>query len=817
MSSTGVKPLRRGQPPAGKVEAPRQPIEQLKQSAEESLRQFRLAVEQSPVSVVMTAPDGRIEYVNEAFERITGYAAKEVLGRTPAFLKSGLLEEEFYRQLWMTLTAGRVWRGEFHNRRKDGSLYWESATISPVRDETGAISRFIAVKEDITARKHSEAELARLVGLQAAILENAAYAIIAADPAGTITIFNRAAERLLGYRADEVVGRVTPAIFHDPEEVARRAVEFSEALRERIEPGFDVFVARARRGLPNEYEWTYLRKDGSRVPVLLSVTALWGREGEVTGYLGIANDIAERKRGEREIAQSLAELRGFIRQAPSAVAMFDCDMRYLMCSERWIEDYNLGGIPVIGRSHYEVFPEIPERWRQIHLRCLAGAVERSDEDLFEREDGSRFWLRWEVRPWRDSEGKIGGLIMASEDITRLKNSELALQAANQELEGAIRREALLTAAARDANKAKSEFLANMSHEIRTPMNAVIGMSALLLETPLTSEQRQYLEAVQTSGESLLAIINDILDFSKIEARRLELEEVVFDLRKFVVDVAEVLLVPARAKGLVLETTVASNAPGEVRSDPTRLRQVLLNLGMNAIKFTETGRIRIQVEFRGDKLHFAVIDTGIGIPQAALGKLFHAFSQADSSTTRTHGGTGLGLVICRHLVELMGGRIGVESAPGQGSRFWFTISSRLPSQGGSRSASLPSLPEVRAGLRILLAEDNPINQKVALAMLRKFRCEVEVAPNGEAAVEAVASRPFDLVLMDCQMPVLDGYEATARIRANPATAGIPIIAMTANAMVGDRDRCLEAGMSDYLSKPIQPRVFGEMLARWSQGA
>lgn len=652
--------------------------------------------------------------------------------------------------------------------------------------------------------------------LHAAILENAGYAIIASDPNGIITTFNRAAEKMLGYTAEELVGRATPEVFHDAIEVIARASQISRELGETISPGFEVFVAKARRDLPNEHEWSYLRKDGTRIPVLLTVTALRDANGALTGFLGMAVNLSERKQAERLVARSREQLEAFVLNAPSAVAMFDRELRYVICSQRWIEDYGLQGRSLTGVSHYEIFPDIPEHWKAVHRRCLSGSVERSEEDLFERTDGSRYWLRWEVRPWRDLTGTIRGLMMASEDITRQKTSELALQEANRNLETAKRRAEELAEAARQASAAKSEFLANMSHEIRTPMNGVIGMAGLLLGTDLTPEQRQYTDVIQTSGEALLALINDILDFSKIEARKLELSEVDFGLHALIHATVAILEVTAKAKGLGLRCMVEPDVPRRVRGDPERLRQVILNLGGNAVKFTQSGGIEIRVapdpspDLAGH-VCFRFCDTGIGIPASKLHRLFQPFTQADSSTTRTFGGSGLGLAISKHLVELMGGRIGVESTPDQGSEFWFTYPPvRVPDPVIGPQTAPPPLPS-SLSLRILLAEDNVVNQKFALAILRKLGCQTDVVATGSDALVAVARKSYDMVLMDCQMPEMDGYEATRQLRARGAT--LPIVAITANAMAGDRERCLAAGMNDYLSKPIRPAALAEMLMRW----
>ena len=495
---------------------------------------------------------------------------------------------------------------------------------------------------------------------------------------------------------------------------------------------------------------------------------------------------------------------------PSMVYLKDAEtLRFVLVNRAGERALGLPREQILGRSDDDFFP--PKRAAALKANDRA-ALAREDEVTIEELTftvpgrGRRTFAVQKV-PLRDEDGVTRHLLGIAEDVTERKLAEATLEAAR--------------AAADAASRAKSEFLANMSHEIRTPLHGVLGMTALLLDTPLSNGQREHLQTIHSSGSALLAIINDVLDFSKIDAGKLVFEAIDFDPRALVRDAIGVVALRAEEKGLRLEQHVAEEVPTGLRGDPGRVRQVLLNLLSNAVKFTARGSVRLAVVAEaaheaGVKLRITVSDTGIGVPADAQAQLFHSFTQSDSSTTRRFGGTGLGLAICKRLVALMNGDIGLVSEVGIGSTFWCTLQLERAAAAVAPSPGA-AVPAIRPG-RVLVAEDNLVNQRVAAAMLAKLGQTVDVAINGREAALRVRQNHYDLVFMDCQMPELDGFAATREIRAGESPGQrVPIVAMTAYAMSGDRDRCIAAGMDDYVAKPMTFAQLAEALGRWLGGA
>ena len=914
--------------------------------------------------VTLHAHGGIVGTVNPAAEQMFGYGSAEIIGQPfnqliPELDRSqqnGSLDYYSASEEARALGLGR----EVVGRRKDGSTFPLEIAVSEMW--LGGQRYFTGILRDITVRKQAEDSLLQAGALQNAIFNNANFSSIATDANGVIQIFNVGAERMLGYTADEVMNRITPADISDPQEIIARAEALSVELGTPIQPGFEAMAFKASRGIEDIYELTYIRKDGSQFPAVVSVTALRDEQDTIIGYLLIGTDNTARKEIEAEqkvLGQRLRDHQFYTR------SLFESNIDALMTTDPAgiITDVNkqmealtdctrdeLIGAPF---KNYFTNPERAEA--SIKLVLMEKKVTNYELTACTR-DGKETVVSFNATTFYDRDRRLQGVFAAARDVTERKILDQVLQEKTVELENA-------RAVAEQANLAKSDFLSNMSHEIRTPMNAIIGMSHLAMKTELTPRQRDYIKKIKASSRHLLSIINDILDFSKIEVGKLTIESTDFELEKMLDTVSNLISEKTFAKGLELIFDIDKNVPPYLIGDPLRMGQILINYCNNAVKFTEHGEveiiIRLQEQTSNDALIYcAVRDTGTGLTEEQIGRLFHRFVQADSSTTREFGGTGLGLAISKRLAELMGGEVGVTSELGKGSTFWFTarliksvkqphkftlsknlqqihalvvddneharrmfsgqlrsmnievdhvdsgqaaigavnqadtqgtpydivfLDWKMPGMDGNEVAKhLSKLPlsciphlimvtgygreEVAmaaAGLdisdflikpvsssvlfeclmrifggvddgariagdepsntfiqlttlkdsRILLVEDNDLNQEVATELLQDAGFIVDLAENGQVALDMLRAADYDIVLMDMQMPVMDGVTATQVIRKEPGFKDIPVVAMTANVMQEARDRCIAAGMNDHLAKPIEPEKLWEALLKW----
>ena len=960
--------------------------------AEQERQKLALIVENSSEFISMSDIEGQLIFINEAGRSLIGIDyLEDVLHSAIADCMPDSAWVELRDAVLPEVLAKGQWSGESQLRHfKTGAILDVQMNIFLVRHpQTGDPLCLATVMRDISDRLRSERELRES--------EERFRKIFAEGPLGMAVValdyrFSKVNARLcqmVGYTEEELMALTFPDITH-PEDI-----DTDTNLAQQLFQGEIPYYTLEKR---------YIKKGGEILWIWLTACMIRDEAGQPLYALAIIEDISDRKQYEAALEKERRQLRQIVANAPVAIAMFDREMRYLTHSNKWLVDYKLKEKSIIGRSHYEVFPDLNEQWKAIYRQALGGEIISSSEDTFEREDGSKFYLRWAIDPWYGTDGTVGGIIMVTNRIDEL------VQVREAALENA---------------RMKSEFLANMSHEIRTPMNGVLGMAGLLATTELNGEQRDFVETIQNSAENLLAIINDILDFSKLEAGEMQLETLDFDINSCLEDVVDLLASQAHKKGVELASWVSPIVPRKLQGDAGRLRQILMNLVGNSLKFTDSGEVVVQALLQYQtadevSLLFCVTDTGIGIAPEKQQKLFQSFSQVDASTTRKYGGTGLGLAICKQLVELMGGEIGVASQGGfypkqpeatpvfvpdfnpqqyleaegnlaygdssqftilkspfsikTGSTFWFTAqfvytpqeAMDSPDSGTLPPASLQGrrllvvddsatnrkivryqarhwgmavdeatdgsealhklanaarsgtaydvaivdmhMPQIdgetfgqlvnanaelnrtplimmtsvnlrdgaermrRAGfaiylmkpvketrlresiasvlrevtgleprktapalkyqndrplspgttahssLKILVVEDNTVNQKVVKNQLKRLGYGAAIAGNGKEALEMLAVVDYDIVFMDCQMPVLDGYSATRELRQQEKQAGqqehTTVIAMTAHAMKGDREKCLAAGMDDYLSKPIDIELLGSAIARWS---
>lgn len=729
---------------------------------------------------------------NEAAVRIYGYSSREeVLGKMPIDVSAptqydGTDSRTLIEQHDSTAQSvgGDVF--EWRHQRPNGEI-WD-ALVHLMRFNWRGRELLQFTLEDITESRRAQ----KRVLFHHKVVENAGP-MFWIDPRDRAIVYaNPAALDHLDLPEEAVVG-------HD-------ILEFDPDFPpDRVAPTVAVLRDTQR---PLTFETRHRRSDGSLRDV--EVTASLAEDEERTLIVTSVKDITARKRSDAALRLSEERLNLAIEGGDLGTWRFQSDTQALICSDRQIAMFGLppGTQLTLGIFFGLIHPDDVDRVQQVMRETVPSyAVEYR----VQWPDGTVRWLVTRGRTSFDAQGTPTHVNGTTQDITELVEAREALNKAKSDADA--------------ANAAKSQFLAHMSHEIRTPMNAIMGMLHLAMQGRTEHEQREYLGKMHRAGQHLLSVINDILDFSRIEAGKLTIENAPFALEELLGDVANVINGKAAAKGLAFAWDVAPDVPSQLVGDRLRLGQVLINLATNAVKFTEHGDIGIEVrvdslEGRTLSLRFVVHDTGIGLTQEQIACIFDSFAQADSSMTRRHGGTGLGLAISRHLAELMGGEIGVDSRPGQGSRFWFTSRLRLslddhPQTQAPGLEDWPS-PEALAdiaGARVLLAEDNVFNQEVVQALLGEAGLVVEVADDGGAALRMARSRHYDVVLMDMHMPVMDGLAVTRELRLSPAHSMLPIVAMTANAMDEDRRRCLEAGMDDFVAKPFDPVELWRVLLKW----
>ncbi len=755
-----------------------------RKKTEEALAQekylIRALMETIPDNIYFKDTDSRFLRITQSMAKWFGITdPNEALGKTDLDFFSGEHAEQAFADEQKIIQTGEPLVGiEEKETWSDGRENWVSTTKVPFRNETGEIIGLLGISRDITTRKRLEEDLKYEKYLLQILMDNLPDGIFFKDAQGRfIRVNSPIAKELQLNNPSAAIGK-SDFDFWPPE----LAAKFHGLEQQIITTGQPLINSIAFN--IHTHRWGSTTK----VPV-------YDKEGKVTGVVGINRDVTDQKLAEDALKYEQALFQIFMDYIPDGIFLKDTQCRFIRINPTTARELNLAHTQdAIGKSDFDFYPpELAKQYFEEEQNIIA--TSKPIMNIIGYNERTHRWGSTTKVPFFDKDGKIAGIIGINHDFTERKQAEELLQHAKETAEAAA--------------QAKSDFLANMSHEIRTPLNAIVGMTGLLLETELTGAQREYTEVVRNSSDVLLSTINDILDFSKIEAGKLDFEHIDFDIRCCVEEVGDILGQRAYNKGLELAILVQPQVPERVNGDPSRLRQILLNLVNNAIKFTEKGEVVIRVMFENldDQtitLKFSVTDTGIGIPVDRRNRLFQSFSQVDSSTTRKYGGTGLGLAICKQLVELMQGQINVESEEGKGSTFGFTVKFEKVKRDGSKD--FQKMKDVK-GARVLFVDDNATNRQVLREMMRLWECKYEEASNGTEAIEKmhkVAGTPdeFQLILMDYNMPEMNGGEVARKIKSDPKIQHTPLMLLTSSPRIGEARVMQEMGFTAYLTKPLK---------------
>jgi PAS domain S-box-containing protein len=780
-------------------------------------------------SSIATDATGVIQIFNVGAERMLGYQAADVVNKiTPADISDP--QEVIARaqalsvELGTPITPGfealvfKASRGiediyELTYIRKDGSRFPAVVSVTALRDDQDAVIGYLLIGTDNTARKQAEEALRKAGALQSAIFNSANFSSIATDAKGVIQIFNVGAERMLGYTATDVMNKITPADISDPQEVIARAKALSVELGTPIEPGFEALVFKASRGIEDIYELTYIRKDGSRFPAVVSVTALRDEQDAIIGYLLIGTDNtarmqveAERQKLDQRVRDQQFYTRSLIEANIDAIMMADPSGIITDVNKQMEALTACTRDELIGAPFKNYFTE-PERAEAAIKLALSEKKVTNYELTARSRDGKETEVSYNATTFYDRDRRLQGVFAAARDVTERKRLDQVLEEKNVELEGA-------RSLSEKASLAKSEFLSSMSHELRSPLNAILGFAQLMehgspVPTPM---QKSSIDQILTAGWYLLDLINEILDLSRIESGEPSLSPESMSLMD-VMRECQAMIEPQAAKSGIQVNFPEFEVPYFVHADRTRLKQVLINLLSNAIKYNRTnGVVDVTCDTNGaQSIRISVRDTGEGLPPAKLAHLFQPFNRLGQETGSEEG-TGIGLVVSKRLVELMGGTIGVESTVGIGSVFWIELNVAAEPQIDVDAAEplAPTQSRVQHGAAlhtVLYVEDNRANvQLVEQLIARRPDLRLLSAEDGARGIALARRHHPAVILMDINLPGISGIQALTILREDPKTAHIPVLAISANAMAYDIHKGLEAGFFRYLTKPIKVNEF-----------